>query len=107
MSTMLETEIFHFGKRMDEAEALDAAEAHRQQIRAEALRDALAGKSELGDRMFPTLVDLVRDFTGFGKEGVIDKFLLSAVRSLYAKAEAGDVEAKADIEALETYLLER
>ncbi len=107
MSTMLETELFHFEKRMDEAAALDAAEAYRQQIRAEALRDALAGKSELGDRMFPTLVDLVRDFTGFGKEGVVDKFLLSAVRSLYAKAEAGDVEAKADIDALETYLLER
>ena len=107
MSTMLETELFRFEKVIDEAAALDAAEAYRQQIRAEALRDALAGKSELGDRMFPTLVDLVRDFTGFGSESAVDRFLLSAVRSLYAKAEAGDVEAKADIEALETYLLER
>jgi hypothetical protein len=105
--SQLETELFHFEKRMDEAEALDKAEAYRQQISAEALRDALAGKCELGDRMFPTLLDLLRDFAGFGKEGAVDHFLVAAARSLYAKAEAGDVEAQADIEAIETYLLER
>ncbi len=101
----LETELFQWEKGMDEAEALDKAEAYRQQIRAEALRDALAGKSELGDRMFPTLVDLVRDFAGFGKEGAVDHFLVAAARSLYAKAQAGDVEAQKDIDALEEFFL--
>jgi hypothetical protein len=105
--SQLETELSQWEKGIDEAEALDKAEAYRQQIRVEALRDALAGKCELGDRMFPTLVDLVRDFTGFGKESAVDHFLLAAARSLYVKAEAGDVEAQADIDALENYLLER
>ncbi len=105
--SQLETELFQWEKGMDEAEALDKAEAYRQQIRSEALRDALAGKSELGDRMFPTLLDLLRDFTGFGAEGAVDHFLVAAARSLYAKAEASDVEAQADIDALENYLLER
>lgn len=90
-----------------EADALDAAEALAAEAKREALTNTLRGKRELGDRMFPTLADLVADFTGFGPTTAVDKFMAAAARALYAKAQAGDAEAKADIDALETYFLER
>ena len=90
-----------------EAEALDAHEAAEVERKRINFAAALRTGDKLGDQMFPTLADLVADFTGFGPTTAVDKFMAAAARALYAKAQAGDAEAKADIDALETYFLGR
>jgi hypothetical protein len=103
--TLLEQQLWDFEARIDEAAALDAAEAHAKQIKAEDLRNTLAGRRELGDSMYPKLADLVSEFSGYGGEEKTARFHAAAAKALFEKAQAGDAEAAACIGDLEEFFL--